>query len=318
MSFSIEVHGQLTAEEVAEIKQLTFAAITHDDLAPLSEHVLIHLNHGGDEADEHIVARNGDGQVVGYLHLDQTDVVSGPVVESVVHPDFRRQGIGTALVRAAEARTETSRLRLWAHGELASAYELAHKLGYLKARELWQMRRSLFAPLPKAELPADISIRNFVIGQDENAWITLNAEVFAEHPEQGSWTIDDLKVRMAEAWFDPEGFLLASRVVDGKEKLVGFHWTKIHGGQKRSDSGAHDHREIGEIYVLGVAPSERGTGLSRALTVRGLDYLRRQGLSAAMLYVDSDNTHAKSLYESLGFSHWDTDVMFTHEQVLQS
>ena len=315
MSFTIEVHNHLSAQATAEVKELTLAATTHDDLAPLSEHVLIHLNHGGDAEDEHIIARSADGRLVGYLHLDQTDLVSGPVVESVVHPEFRRQGIGSALVRAAEARTESSRLRLWAHGELSSAYELASKLGYLKARELWQMRRSLFAALPKAEVPDGIHIRHFVVNQDEQAWLDLNREVFAEHPEQGTWTLEDLQVRMSEKWFDPEGFLLASRVTDSGEKLVGFHWTKIHGGAKRNDAGAHDHSEIGEVYVLGVAPAERGTGLSRALTVRGLDYLRRQGLSAAMLYVDADNAAAKALYENLEFAHWDTDVMFTHEQV---
>lgn len=318
MSFSIEVHNHLSSAEVAEVKELTFAAIAHDDLAPLSEHVLIHLNQGGDSEDEHILARSDIGQLIGYLHLDQTDVVAGPVVESVVHPEFRRRGIGSALIREAEARTESSRLRLWAHGELSSAYELAHKLGYLKARELWQMRRSLFASLPKAEIPDGVTIRNFVVGQDEEAWLALNAQVFMNHPEQGAWSLSDLKVRMSESWFDPEGFLLAFRIVDGKEKFVGFHWTKIHGGKKSSAGGAHDHPEVGEVYVLGVIPEERGTGLSKALTVRGLDYLRRQGLGAAMLYVDADNSAAKALYESLEFAHWDTDVMFTHEQAWQN
>ena len=304
MGFTVSALAHLEASDFTHIKELIQSATVQDDLAPLSEHVLIHLNHGGDEHDEHIVARTDDGIVIGYLHLDQTDEVAGPVVELVVHPRHRRMGVGRALVQAATERAGDARLRLWAHGELAMAYALASDLGFKKTRELWQMRRSLFSAMPKYEVPAEIAIRSFVPGQDEEAWLALNAEVFAEHPEQGQLSRHDLDVRMSEGWFDPSGFLLACK----GDKLVGFHWTKIHGGRR---SGGHDHPEIGEIYVLGIAPSERGTGLSKALSIKGLEYLRDEGLGAAMLYVDSDNESAKHLYESIGFMHWDTDVMFT-------
>jgi mycothiol synthase len=167
------------------------------------------------------------------------------------------------------------------------------------------MRRSLFAPFPKAQFSSHIVIRSFEVGADENDWLELNAEVFSDHPEQGRMTRKDLDVRMSEAWFDPAGFLIATR--DGE--MVGYHWTKVHGGQ-----GSHGHSEIGEIYVLGVSPSERGTGLAKALSIRGLEHLRSQGLPAAMLYVDADNQAAIGLYKSLGFAHWDTDVMFRKEQ----
>ena len=304
MAFTISALSHLDEQDTARVKELIQSATIQDDLAPLSEHVLIHLHHGGDEHDEHIVARSADGIVIGYLHLDQTDEVAGPVVELVVHPSHRRIGVGTALVNAATERAHDERLRLWAHGELAMAYALAENLGFKKTRELWQMRRSLFAVVPKAVTPDGITIRSFVVGQDEEAWLNLNAAAFSEHPEQGQLSRQDLDVRMSEGWFDPNGFLLACR----GEDLVGFHWTKIHGGRR---SGGHDHPEIGEIYVLGVLPAERGTGLSKALTVRGLEHLREEGLGAAMLYVDADNEAAKHLYESIGFMHWDTDVMFT-------
>jgi mycothiol synthase len=277
-------------------------------MAPLSEHVLIHLHHGGDDADEHLVATSDSGKIIGYLHLDQTDAVAGSVVEVVVHPENRRQGVGRALVEAAIAKSNDPRMRLWAHGELTSAYTLAAKLGFAKTRELWQMRR--FAPLPKASDATGITFRPFQVGIDEQSWLDLNATVFADHPEQGRMSAQDLAVRMSEQWFDPAGFLIATQQQSGSDVMVGYHWTKVHGG-----AGSHGHSEIGEIYVLGISPELRGTGLAKLLSIRGLEHLRSKGLPAAMLYVDADNKAAISLYESLGFAHWDTDVMFRKSSV---
>ena len=310
MSFKVSALTRLTEQQTEEVVQLAFSAAAIDEMAPLSEHVLIHLHHGGDDADEHLVATSDSGKIIGYLHLDQTDTVAGSVVEVVVHPEFRQQGVGRALVETAIAKSNDPRMRLWAHGELTSAYSLAAKLGFAKTRELWQMRRSLFAPLPKAHEVSDVKVRSFQVGVDESAWLELNATVFSEHPEQGRMSAQDLAVRMSEQWFDPAGFLIATQEKSGREVMVGYHWTKVHGG-----AGGHGHSEIGEIYVLGISPELRGSGLAKLLSVRGLEHLRSQGLPAAMLYVDADNRAAIALYESLGFAHWDTDVMFRKSSV---
>lgn len=305
MQVNIEVHQHLLPDVVDQVKQIIRAATATDEMAPLSEHVLIHLNQGGDYADEHFLARLEDGRLVGYLHLDGTDEVAGPVVEIVVHPEFRNNGIGTKLVVFAKEKVKDARLRLWAHGELGSAYALAQKLGFTKSRELWQMRRSLYAELPKLELSQNISLRNFVPNQDEEEFISLNKQVFEKHPEQSRLDLPDLLIRMQETWFTPSGFFLAQ---GNNKDLIGFNWTKIHGSE--TSDGKHGHFKIGEIYVLGVSPANREKGLGRALAIRGLEYLRDQGLGAAMLYVDRDNLPAIKLYESIGFAHWDTDVMF--------
>jgi mycothiol synthase len=69
----------------------------------------------------------------------------------------------------------------------------------------------------------------------------------------------------------------------------------------------------GEVYVLGVHPAEQGTGLGRALTLAGLRYLRVHELPWVVLYVDGENKAAIKLYESLGFAHIGTDVMYQRD-----
>lgn len=309
MTVPVRRASALDPHQVDQVLALARAAGDADGASPLSEHVMLHVRHGGDAPAVHLLAEHG-GELVGYAHLDTTDQVEGPSAELVVHPMARRRGLGRALVTAAtQAAAEhdpTGRLRLWAHGDHPSATALALSLGFERVRVLFQMRRSLLSPVPEPALPDGVRLRSFVRERDEQDWVRLNARAFAEHPDQGKWTLRDLRVRMAEPWFDPAGFLLAER--DGA--LLGFHWTKVHGRTRADDQDAHQHDPIGEVYVLGVDPSARGLHLGATLTLAGLRYLRGQGLATVMLYVDESNAPAVSLYRHLGFSRWSTDVCF--------
>jgi mycothiol synthase len=101
----------------------------------------------------------------------------------------------------------------------------------------------------------------------------------------------DLENRMAEPWFDPEGFFLALE----NKKIVGFCWTKIHHDFVNQDP-------IGELYVIGVDPDSHEKGVGKAVASTALNYLKLKGLNQVMLYVDADNSKALNLYESLGFN----------------
>jgi mycothiol synthase len=280
---------------------------------------MLHLRHGGDAPAVHLIIRLA-GLLVGYAHVDTTDAVEGASAELVVHPMHRRRGLGRALVTAVTAAAAeddpTGRLRLWAHGDHPSATALALSLGFERYRVLFQMRRSLFAPVDAPELPPGVELRTFRPGVDDETWVALNARAFADHPDQGKWTIDDLRVRMGEPWFDPAGFLIAEgNLVDPREPgpagrtMLGFHWTKVHGAPRESGD-SHQHDPIGEVYVLGVDPAAAGLGLGAALTLAGLRHLRARGLDQAMLYVDESNPRAVHLYQRLGFARWSTDVCF--------
>ncbi|WP_235030722.1 mycothiol synthase [Nonomuraea solani] len=298
MSAHVKVRERLDDGEIADVLGVVEAATEADGVRPLNEHVMLHLRYGGDPQARSLLLYAED-TVVGYAHVDPTDEVEGPSVELVIHPAHRRHGHGARLLSAVMDQTG-GRPRLWAHGDHAGAGALADSFGFERVRSLWQMRRSLFAPLTAHALPEGVSLRTFVPGRDEEAWLKVNAAAFAHHPEQGAWTMDDLLRREQEPWFDADGFFLAIR----DDRLVGFHWTKIHG------STDHGHEPLGEVYVVGVDPSQQGTGLGKSLTLAGLGHLRSRGLAQAMLYVDETNTAAIRLYESLGFNRWDVDVMY--------
>lgn len=296
----IEVHERLETSDVNDVTALVRSATDSDGVSPLSEHVWLHLRHGGDDHDHHFLVRDVRGGVVGYAHLDTTDAVSGSSAELVISPDSRRQGLGRMLVERLITATPDGRLRLWSHSEGDAASALATSMGFDTLRILWQMRRSLRAPLPDAQFPAGVTITPFRPGIDDDAWLDLNARAFAALPDQGSWTASDLAARMAEPWFDPTGFLMAW----SGETLVGFHWTKVHGEDH------HRHEPMGEVYILGVDPTWHGRGIGQALTVAGLRHLRERGLDQVMLYVDHANKAAIELYSHLGFVRWDTDVLY--------
>jgi len=302
----IRMTERLASSEAATVLELIRLATDEDGVAPLSEHVMLHVRYGGDRLARNVLLI-ADGEIAGYAHLDRTDPAEGPSGELVIHPAYRRRHFGLALVQALAAEAGPQQLRLWAHGDLPAARRLAAAAGFKRVRALWQMRRSLQTALDKPQVPDGIAIRPFRVGQDEDEWTALNRRAFASHPEQGAWTRADLDLREKEPWFSPDGFFLAVR--DGK--LIGFHWTKIH-GQDAPDAD-HAHQAIGEVYVVGVDPDERGSGLGRALTLVGLRYLSSRGLLQTMLYVDESNTPAIRLYESLGFTHWGTDVMFAKQ-----
>ncbi len=265
--------------------------------------MLLHLRHGGDAPGRNLLARRGR-ELVGYAHLDVTDPVEGASAELAVAPAARRRGTGGLLVDAVLAQSPGGRLRLWAHGQHPGAGRLATERGFDSSRVLWQMRRSLLTPLPSAALPAGVTVRTFQPGVDEAAWVAVNNAAFAGHPDQGRWTVEDLLMREAEPWFDAAGFFLAEQ----DARLVGFHWTKVHGEDR---STGHGHPAIGEVYVVGVHPDAAGQGLGPVLTLVGLRHLRATGLASVLLYVDESNERAMRVYERLGFVRWAADVSYS-------
>ncbi|HEX6194548.1 MAG TPA: mycothiol synthase [Jiangellaceae bacterium] len=274
----------LTEYRQARVRALIGAAEAEDGVRPASDRALVNIGSG---AVTHLIASATGGELAGYAQLDPDGSA-----ELAVRPAHRNRGHGRELLD--ELLTQRPTARVWAHGDLPAARALAASARLTRARALWQMTRPLEAPLPVPELPEGVTIRTFDPGPDDGPWLAVNADAFADHPEQGSVTLEDLRSLMAQPWFDPGGFFVAER----NGRMAGFHWTKI------AEPGR------GEVYVLGVRPDEQGTGLGRALTLIGLHHLRDTGVHEAMLYVEESSTPARSLYSSLGFVRTGIDVQY--------
>jgi mycothiol synthase len=246
-----------------------------DDAPPLSDDALTHLS-APDVA--HAVVHEA-GRLVGYGQRrgDSAEVAAEPDAAGIIVDAISKPG-----------------LLIWAHGRRSRLTPVLRERGLTPVRELYQLRRPLDGLPLDPPLPAGVTVRSFQPGQDEQAWLEVNAAAFETHAEQGRRTLAELRALMAEPWFAPWDFLLADR---GGE-LLGFHWTKVHSA------------DLGEVYVLGISPKAQGLGLGNALLVRGLRHLADRGCTEVKLYVDGDNAGARRLYERAGFDEHDLDVQW--------
>ena len=286
---TIAVVSQLSEAEITSVLRLRTDAEAVDHLVALNEAAVLRLRRPHPTTRHLLVSEDGD--LVGYAQLELgTEWSAGQLV---VSPSHRREGVGTQLLRRLIMESSTP-LRVWAMGDTPAARALALGVGMVRQRELLIMERRLDEKLPKPAIPPGVQIRTFVPGQDEQEWLRVNAAAFASHPEQALIDLDDLNDRMAESWFDARGFFVGTK--DGS--MIGFHWTKQHQDQ------------LGEVYVLGIAPWAARRGLGKALLLTGLRWLQQQGNSRVKLYVESDHQAAIELYLTYGFATASRDVMY--------
>lgn len=297
------------------VRDLLETVTSHDGIAPLDEaarlaltrdsahHLLLPLESSAPEgrADHSDVPEGGaagSAVLAGYA-----SVLSDGTVQGMVHPRHRRRGHGSALLRAVlELRPDAG---IWAHGALEGSLAFLAAAGLHETRRLLTLHRPLDAdhPVPAVPVPTLDGLRldTFEAERDADRWVEVNAQAFADHPEQGSLAREDFDQRRAEPWFDPEDLLVA--LLD--EELVGFVWIK----REAPEAGAAAEEEPdAEIYVVATSPAVQGRGVAGYLLAGALDRLHAAGVPGVELYVEADNDPALRLYENWGFTVSGRDV----------
>lgn len=267
---------------------------------------LRHASEGFDpRRDLHVAEVGGHPAAVGWSEwTDPTDGVREYWTRGCVDPDFRRRGVGEALlrhtvdrVRRLAAGHETERPKVLGLGTSEhniGAARLAERHGYQPVRWFFDMERPLAGELPVApSLPEGIDVRP-VGPEDGSAIWQADHDAFLDH-----WGGHDASEANYRRWvespeFDPSLFVVA---YDGSEIAAAVLNT--------IDPDENEQLGVRRGWLDSVFTRRawRRRGLARALIVRSLHLLRERGMEVAVLGVDAENpSGALGLYESAGFA----------------
>jgi mycothiol synthase len=263
-----------------------------------------------------------NGRLVGYADFFFRHGIDGGdnvfYTWGIVHPRWRRLGVGRrlmeALRRRAEARLdeiEEGRVYMQASGRDVEAGRLAlfEGLGMERVRYFVNMVRPIDNGLPAVEVPAGYRLRTFDPARDvETVW-KMDVEAFQDHWGWSGFPLEEFRHWIEKPHFRPELWLLAEEEASGRP--AGICLNEID-----PDWIAQTGRQEGYVNTLAVLRDHRQQGLGTALLAQGLRTLRRAGMESAHLSSDAENlTGALRIYERLGFRTRKTTLAY--RQVLR-
>lgn len=223
-------------------------------------------------------------------------------MEGFVLPEFRRRGLGTALLgwtldrirQRAAVEDPGANVTVEAGAE---DQELGHRAllagaRFESVRHFFLMRRPSLDDVPDAPLPLGLQVRP-VTSDQRRPIIAAEFEAFRDHWGSREMTEEAVQTTLKMAELDTDLWVVAwdgDQIAGAVENWI---WT-----EENQQLGV----TRGWLERISVRRPWRRRGLARALTAASLIRLREAGMQEAMLGVDSENPNgALGLYEGLGF-----------------
>ena len=139
-------------------------------------------------------------------HCENDDAGARLTYEAIDFDDAAQRDWLVADLRRAADDPGTERPQWWIEAPDDAADNIAAAAGWERVRTLVQLRR----PLPLDPPPQVPGLRTFDADRDIDAWLALNNEAFAWHPDQGHQKRAGLAIELAAPWVDFEGFFAVS------------------------------------------------------------------------------------------------------------
>jgi mycothiol synthase len=246
-----------------------------------------------------------DGRVVAAAQREVIDTTDGHReyrLDGVVDPEWRRRGIGRAVLAESERlarelaaieRPASPILGSWSWESQVGDTALMKSAGFEPARWFFDMVRPTLDDIPDVPLPHGFEIRPIDTSLARRVW-DADIEAFADH-----WGGFDHSEEHLQRWLD-------APMTNLSLWLVAFDGEEIAGGIINSideDQNAALGVRRGWLNSVFTRRAWRRRGLATALIARSLALFREHGQTSAALGVDADNpSGALGLYEGLGFA----------------
>lgn len=235
-----------------------------------------------------------NGVKVGCLAVNREPEIGRALLSGCVHPMHRRAGIATILLTEGLQGIKPPGIQSAQVSVLESNADAIHflnQMGFAYIRYFAEMRLTLnTAQLPAIRENATTS-RPLAPGE-ANLLTRIQNRCFA-----GSWgfnpnTEEEIAYRLNMQSRSPQDVILTYE----RTRLIGYCWTIINSTENESRA-----KNRSQIHMLGVDPDYRQQEIGKAILHNGLKALKARSADIVELTVDSENTAARALYESVGF-----------------
>jgi mycothiol synthase len=220
-----------------------------------------------------------------------------------VLPEWRRQRIGTAILKQNERRIREiaaqhfeERPKFYQNDhndQMVAVAALLTSNGYQEVRWGYEMQRLIDAPLPNAPMPDGLETRPVQEQHYRLIWEAQN-EAFRDH-----WGHSERTEEEYQRWIsDPITFRpdLWKVAWDG-DQVAGMVLNFLN-----EEENAEYKRQRGYTEFISVRRPWRQRGLAKSLLVQSIQMFQELGFEETVLGVDMQNqNHALNLYENVGY-----------------
>lgn len=281
------------------------------------EHQYNHLKNCDPSRD--VILGKVDGKLIAYCRVSWAKEEDGPYLYRSfgnIRPDFRRKGLGKALLaynqdRLREIAEENDHpldtphfFESWSGNTMPNTNTLLEKDGYRAERYFFEMIRPIEKSIPEVTMPEGLEVRP-VKKEDLRAIWEATDEAFRDHWGYVAGTEEDYQRFLNSPDNKPELWKVAW---DGDE-VAGMVLNNVF-----EEENKKFNRKRGWTDPICVRRPWRRRGLASSLIAQSINMFREMSFTDTALGVDTDNpSGALNLYKRMGYENIKTWISYRKE-----